>query len=335
MAETHESAGGCNFLVKTPAKLIITGEHAVVYGQLALAASVDLLTEIHVTLHNQENKNISIHFENLKFHWTLPLDKFPPVSLVAAELIDQLQSIVPTDLDPIVRMSLSALCFLYLSIVRPEPPYQGFEMRIQSSIPIGAGLGSSAAFSVGLSAAFHRIAASVYSKFVPDLESINGWALQCEKMFHATPSGIDNAVCTYGGFVKFQNRKVAGFMDVPEARILLVDTQISRQTKLQVEGVRQKHGRLPAVIDPILEAIGNISHQMVEVMQQPPETNYPIIRVTKTNNLTSILFKFTNALVSVYLGIGFNKSLVVGFVGRLGRGARCYSQCSSLSRPSW
>jgi len=280
MAETHESAGGRRqFLVKTPAKLIITGEHAVVYGQLALAASVDLLTEIHVTLHHP---TISIHFDDLKFHWTLSVEKLPTASipLVAAELVDQLQSILPTDADPSVRMSLSALCFLYYSIVRPEPPHRGFEMRVHSSIPIGAGLGSSAAFSVGLSTAFHRMAHSNSSAreaaelFIPDLESINNWALQCEKMFHATPSGIDNAVCTYGGLVKFQNRKVAGFMNVPEARILLVDTQISRQTKLLVEGVRQKHDRLPAVIDPILEAIGNISHQMVEVMQHPEDTNY-------------------------------------------------------------
>jgi mevalonate kinase len=157
-------------------------------------------------------------------------------------------------------------------------------MRVRSAIPIGAGLGSSAAFSVGLSTAFHRLAhlnssAGAEGLFIPDLESINNWALQCEKMFHATPSGIDNTVCTYGGLVKFQNRKVSGFMNVPEARILLVDTQISRQTKLLVEGVRQKHDRLPAVIDPILEAIGNISHQMVEVMQHSEHINYSIIGV--------------------------------------------------------
>jgi mevalonate kinase len=143
-----------------------------------------------------------------------------------------------------------------------------------------AGLGSSAAFSVGSSTVFHllRHIQSNQNIFVPNLELINNWAFQCEKMFHATPSGIDNAVCTFGGVVKYK-KTVIGSVSIPESRVLLVNTGVGRQTKLLVEAVRKRRDEFPVIIDHILDAIDQISCKMVDVIQQPSEANYSTIQV--------------------------------------------------------
>lgn len=289
MGETEESTDR-KYVVRTPGKFILTGEHAVVYGKLALAASVDLLTEIFLTLHSHRHpSSFVVYFQDFKFNWSLPLAELQTSSagsdLNLDTLIDRLKSLiennVPPDASQSIRMSLLALCFLYCSIVGSS--LTGFELRITSTIPIGAGLGSSAAFSVGSSATFHllrHLITSNQTPFIPDLEQINSWAFCCEKMFHATPSGIDNAVCTYGGVVKFQ-KTVTGFVDVPEARVLLVNTGVSRQTKLLVEAVRRKRDSFPSVVDPILDSIDHISRRIVDIIQQPSISSFPDIQVKR------------------------------------------------------
>lgn len=290
MGDTEESIDH-KFVVRTPGKLILTGEHAVVYGKLALATSVELQTEIFLTLHpHHPSSSFVVYLEDLEFNWSLPLvdlniSSLKDVSDSSTELLERLKSLiaksVPPDATQPVRMSLLALCFLYSSIVGGSP--RGFELRIKSKIPIGAGLGSSAAFSVGSSTTFHllcHLLSSSRESFVPNLEMINSWAFQCEKLFHGTPSGIDNAVCTYGGVVKFK-KNVTGSIIVPEARILLVNTRVNRQTKQLVEAVRLKRNSFPSIIDPILDSIDEISHYLASVIDKTPNENYSVIQVNK------------------------------------------------------
>ena len=88
-------------------------------------------------------------------------------------------------------------------------------VTISSNLPIGAGLGSSASFCVSLAAAL--LTAKLYSNAEGDsidditdsahksvnldednLELINKWAFEGEKIIHGRPSGIDNNVSTFG-----------------------------------------------------------------------------------------------------------------------------------------
>lgn len=80
-------------------------------------------------------------------------------------------------------------------------------MVIISDLPLGSGLGSSAALCVSLSAALlvssgvlnvnadHREWVSLEQS---DVELVNRWAFEGEKIIHGKPSGIDNTVSTLG-----------------------------------------------------------------------------------------------------------------------------------------
>lgn len=78
---------------------------------------------------------------------------------------------------------------------------------ITSELPLSSGLGSSAAFCVALSAALLGFSSSVsldvshqgWLNFAEnELELVNKWAFEGEKIIHGKPSGIDNTVSTFG-----------------------------------------------------------------------------------------------------------------------------------------
>jgi len=68
-------------------------------------------------------------------------------------------------------------------------------VKITSNIPIGAGMGSSAAFAV---------AKSALKLGKLELEKINSLAYKLEKVQHGNPSGVDNTICTYGGYLWYR-----------------------------------------------------------------------------------------------------------------------------------
>ena len=85
-------------------------------------------------------------------------------------------------------------------------------IEVASSLPTGAGLGSSAAYSTCLASSLlqHRRLTSVALQVDKsntatwsdkDVKLINQWAFIGEKVIHGNPSGIDNSVSTYGEFV--------------------------------------------------------------------------------------------------------------------------------------
>ena len=86
-------------------------------------------------------------------------------------------------------------------------------VNVTSNLPVGAGLGSSASYSVclatGLLLVLGHITIPNYNEKIRDsnvsgssspMNLINRWAFQAERIIHGTPSGIDNAVATYGKY---------------------------------------------------------------------------------------------------------------------------------------
>src|SRR5689334_9430991 len=93
----------------------------------------------------------------------------------------------------------------------------GLALDIQSKLPLGAGLGSSAAFNVAMVTSLlashlcchhpDHIAPVCKSESLrpTNLESINRWAFLGERLIHGQPSGIDNTISTLGGALAYTN----------------------------------------------------------------------------------------------------------------------------------
>jgi mevalonate kinase len=82
----------------------------------------------------------------------------------------------------------------------------GFKIGTRSFLPVGAGLGSSASYSVVLATAlliaFDYIPVDFASSTdkAAHFETINRYAFKAEQVIHGNPSGVDNAVATFGKF---------------------------------------------------------------------------------------------------------------------------------------
>jgi mevalonate kinase len=206
-----------------PAKIILFGEHAVVYGRPALAVPV---TQIHadVEVSDSSRAGIWIHAPAVDLHAelnTLPSDH--PVAAVIHNL------------------------FFSLGI-SPFPP---LEINISSTIPVASGLGSGAAVSVALI----RALSSAVQRPLSD-EQVNAFAYEIEKLHHGTPSGIDNTVITYARPVYFIKGHPIETVKVGQPfTIVIADTGIAAPTKQSVSDVRKlwmkKTNRFEAVFDEV------------------------------------------------------------------------------------
>ncbi|MFH1523707.1 MAG: mevalonate kinase [Chloroflexota bacterium] len=190
-----------------PGKIILFGEHAVVYGRPALAVPV---TQVQATATVSENSRGGIWIEA------------PNINLSS-----ELSSLAPDH--PLVAVVTSV--FSALGIVR----LPACTIYLQSTIPVAAGLGSGAAVSVAILRALSAFLGQPLSD-----EQVNGLTFKVEKLYHGTPSGIDNTVVTYAKpvyFVKGQPVEIIR-VDAPFT-IVIGDTGISVPTKESVGTVRK------------------------------------------------------------------------------------------------
>jgi len=260
-----------------PSKVILHGEHAVVYGMTAVGASLDLRTSITIKPH--PNK-VVVHFPDLGLSdsWTIlqlkELFRDCPKSRssVCPDYLNRLHDFL--GVDPSNLRMAGVICFLYLYTVILDPDPLAMELHVSSEIPLGAGLGSSAALSVCLAAGLTSVLRQVRreEEWREEPEEICRLAFLSEKILHGTPSGIDNSVSTYGGLCQF----ACGHIDVlpspkEKLEIMLVNTQVPRDTKAMVAKVRAQHTAQPQIVRPIMEAIDGISKTFLALLARQLE----------------------------------------------------------------
>ncbi len=83
-----------------------------------------------------------------------------------------------------------------------------YNVYLEGDLPTYGGLGSSAAFCVGLV----RAVAEEKGIVLTD-EEVNRYAYEGEKAFHGNPSGIDNVMATYGGIILFRKSRGESFFE--------------------------------------------------------------------------------------------------------------------------
>ena len=220
-----------------PGKIILFGEHAVVYGRPALAVPV---TQVHADVEVLDSSRAGIRID-------------APDINVHAEL-----NTLPSD-HPIASVIHN---FLFLSRVSPFP---SLDIRISSTIPVASGLGSGAAVTVALVRAL-----SLHLNHPMTDEEVNAFAYEIEKLHHGTPSGIDNTVITYARPVYFIKHppspggrgaggEVETFTVGQPFTIVIGDTGISAPTKDSVADVRRLWMNDKARWETVFDKIGEIA----------------------------------------------------------------------------
>ncbi len=213
-----------------PAKIILYGEHAVVYGQPALAAPVESLrafAEVH-----PQRSGSGLRLLAVDTGHDLPVD-------LAAEVDDAL-----------VEMAQRTLRFLGAA-----PPSAVVE--VYSKIPLASGLGSGAA----VSAALGRALAWACGVELAPID-LNALVYEVERRHHGTPSGIDNTVIVYDQPILFRSREdfTPLALGAP-LTILIGDTGIRAPTRESVGDVRRLLERDRDMTLSTIEAIGAVVEQ--------------------------------------------------------------------------
>lgn len=185
-------------------KVILCGEHAVVYGHPALAAAVTLGTEVRLRAETG------------------------PTRVLEARA------------DPRLEAALSVLL-----------PAEGLGVEIDSTLPVGRGMGSSAALCVALARAeLARQGRRPSPGEVADL------ALAGDRAFHGNPSGVDTTVSAMGGVLRFQRGAEPRALPGPRGwRLVVLDSGVAGHTGALVAQVAAAR---PGV-DPHLARLGALS----------------------------------------------------------------------------
>jgi mevalonate kinase len=153
-----------------PGKIILFGEHAVVYNRPALAVPV-MQVQAYVKVSDSHLAGIWIDAPDVSLH--ADLSALPVAHPLATAIRNTLQA---------------------AGVTNPPP----LKISVTSTIPVASGLGSGAAVSVAI---IRALSAHLDCSF--DNQQVSSLCYETEKLHHGTPSGIDNTVITYARPVYF------------------------------------------------------------------------------------------------------------------------------------
>lgn len=212
-------------------KIILFGEHAVVYGRPALAVP---LSQIRARARVESRGQPGILMRARDVGREFELDDAPDDALAL-----------------ITRLTLEKL-----------NASANLTIEIESAIPIASGLGSGAAISTALV----RAIAAYFGKTISPAE-ISALVYETEKMYHGTPSGIDNTVVAYEQAIRFvreippNENKTTPFQIAHPFTLAIANTGIASPTKITVGDVRRGWQENPARYEELFNEVGAIVEQ--------------------------------------------------------------------------
>lgn len=223
-------------------KIILLGEHAVVYGSRVLAFRLPLTVTAKVTATQKSEIELSIPQWDVK--QTLPLGENTKVTTHSFQ--------------PLLEVILKKFALSDKSM----------RIEVQSQVPRAVGLGGSAAVIVAIIRAINQC----YNLDL-DTEQINETAFECEKISHTTPSGIDNTIATYGRNICYKrNQGEAGIMQdlvLPCSLPLVIGfTGTESFTSVAVNKVRQAWQTNPSFHESIFKQIDYLVGQALMALEK-------------------------------------------------------------------
>jgi len=228
-----------------PAKIIILGEHFCVHGAPALSMAINLYSKVEVEDLNQ--KKLQIFSENLNVLGEYVEGKFLPVigGLESRKIVEPIRLAVEATLNMLGEVE------------------KGFKVKVNSKIPVGVGLGSSASIAVSTIMA---IAANLGFKL--SKEEICKIAFEAEKYVHFKPSGIDHTTITYGGLILFKEGKlVKQIQPKKDLTFIVGNTGIRRSTGVLVKEVDKLKEEKRSLMVKMLADIENLVFEGLDALE--------------------------------------------------------------------
>lgn len=229
-------------IASAPGKVTLFGEHAVVYGRPAIVASID--KRVIVRCKPREDRKITISALNLSI----------PGIVLTIEREGEIR--LETDYGKV----LSAVSYIKEAI-RLTQEYIGFkkgaDLTVSSEMPVGAGLGTSAAVAVTTIAAF---SSSHGYRLEPKEIAKLSW--ETEKTVQGMASPMDSAIATFGGFIylKYDGRdfsfeNIEGVENIP---LVIGYTRRLHKTGEMVARVREFVNKYSKIGIEIIDLIAEI-----------------------------------------------------------------------------
>jgi mevalonate kinase len=215
-----------------PGKIILFGEHAVVYGRPAIAIPLSQLRATAVVEPATQ----------------------PGIRLIAPDLGQDVWLAEAGEDDPMAAVIRQ----MQTAVNLPQLP--NMTITVSSQLPIASGLGSGAA----ITAAVVRALAEVLDlAHLATPEWVSALTYEVEKIHHGTPSGIDNTVVSYEMPVYFVRQQpqnhIEPFTVACPIQLLVADTGIRSSTKVAVGDVRRQWQKNPAKFEAIFDECGRIT----------------------------------------------------------------------------
>lgn len=193
-------------IASAPAKVILFGEHFIVYGGKAILCAIDK----KITVESKTSKSDIIQIDSDLGSIVIPKDepiknvdaKFRPIVFVAQKILKQFHS------------------------------KDGLKILIRSEIPAGVGLGSSSACCVAAASSI----SGLFTKYTK--EEILRLALEAEKMIFENASGADTASCTYGGIMEYTKQGTKRLSLNPKFQIVIANSKMIHSTSEVVARVK-------------------------------------------------------------------------------------------------
>jgi mevalonate kinase len=222
-----------------PGKIILVGEHAVVYGRPAVAVPVHQV-QAHATVEAG--------------------DAGQGIVVVASDLGRTAvigQGEVDSEMVPLEAVVLGVVRHLGLGLDHD------LTITVDSSIPIARGLGSGAAVSTAMARAL-----ALHFSVELSPEEVSQLVYEVERFHHGTPSGIDNTVIAYEHPVYFVRGRVLETFQVGRSLHLVIgDSGVASSTKEVVESVRKAWKRSRDLYEDLFDSVGNIGRAARRAME--------------------------------------------------------------------
>ncbi|UMM21920.1 hypothetical protein L5515_003389 [Caenorhabditis briggsae] len=153
---------------------------------------------------------------------------------------------------------------------------------VRFKLPSCVGLGSSGAYCVCIATSLLQTAGLIPPpSIVADetgnltweeehLDMIRKWATAAESLIHGRASGLDAAVCTFGGVASFKpGHRIEHLKNLPDLRVILVNSKVERNTARMVQTVKERLKKFPEVTDAMFGSIDAISLEAAKILHRP------------------------------------------------------------------